>query len=788
MQDYAQAFAFVAALTQSDPASTPVDLRMIHDVRKDIAAIPRRGTLPELWNEICAWNNQGYGAFININHMDGNGHEIANVAAIRCQAIDLDNLSANQNYERAIAFNPAPAFAVQSSPGKFHVYWSTKYHTNRDGFTLLQRKLRTLFDGDKTVIDPSRVLRLPGMFHLKNPATPHLVKCWQLPGFGNPIDAAYLEVALAGVNIVDGGGDRHELGSPSLAAPGLDWCIRALIECDPNALDRGEWISFTSAYKQAAWNFAPEAKLLDLWLKWCERYQLNTGNNVAENLKNWNSIRNTQVGWQYIERRNANLHALRLYGDKQAEYQQAMQGISQPQPQPLSSGVPTQTLPPTGAPIPKNEKMLDAVAQKEWFKGCVLIIRAGEILTPDSRYLNASQFNAAYGSKKFVIDEFGKQTNEAWQAATRSTEWTIPKVDHIRFVPSEPHGAIILDSLGRKGVNTYVPAQLNLMEGDVSPFLRHMELLFPSPIDRKILYDYLAHNAKYPGFKIPWAPLIQSTEGAGKNAIKYIMTEAMGKAYTYEPSAKQLVESGSKFNAWMRARLFILVDEIRTDERRDMIEVLKPMISEETIEVQAKGVDQDLEDNFSNWMFFSNFKDAIPINQNARRFAVFYSAVQSQADLLARGMDGQYFNNFYNKWLLASNGRRHVAHWLHNYPIERGDIPMRAPMTTSTLEAIRQSRGPVETLIYDAVEDQSEGFRGGWISTLAVHKGIKANGIRAVSGKTLATILETMGYHFVARSPRAYIKEGPTRSDLFNVDRHANPELFGNAQGYAPVG
>ena len=782
MQDYAQAFAFVAALTQADPQSALIDIRMIHEVDKSVSAIPRRGTLPQLWHEMLDWQSRGYGAFININEMDGNGrYELSNVAAIRCNVIDLDNLSAVQNYHNACAFNPAPCFAAQSSPGKFHVYWNTTRHINRDGFTLIQRKLRQLFDGDPTVIDPTRVLRLPGMYHLKNPQTPHLVTWWGLPGWGTIIDPAYLELALINVNVVDGGGERHELGDPKLQAPGLDWCARSLADCDPNTLDRGEWISIMSAFKQAAWNFAPEAQLLDMFLKWCQGYNQGTGNNVAENLKNWNSIRNTQVGWPYLERRNPNLQAMRLFTNHQPQHHQ-------PQPQPLSAAVPTAaeqaTMPPVSVPMPTGEFLTDG-EQQTYFNGCVLIERTGEILTPTGRFMGSTKFNAAYGGKKFIIDSVGKITTEAWQAATRSTLWNVPKVDHIRFLPGRQTGEVITDALGRKGVNTYRPAVIDARPGDVSPFLRHMEMILPQQNDRDIIYSYLAHNAKFPGFKIPWAPLIQSTEGAGKGVIKRLMTAACGAPYFYSPKAQELVESGSKFNAWMRSKLFILVDEIRVDERRDMIEILKPMISEETIEIQAKGVDQDIEDNPANWFFFSNYKNAIPVSQNSRRFAIFYSAIQSEGDLQARGMNGRYFDDLYN-WMRAY-GDAFMTHWLLQYPIERGQIPMRAPATTSSGEAVKQSRGPVETIVLDAIADALPGFRGGFISSLAVSARLKTIGARPVAGRTLATILEGLGYHSIGRAVRPYSAESQTsKADLFHYDRNADPAAFGDMQGYPP--
>jgi hypothetical protein len=245
-----------------------------------------------------------------------------------------------------------------------------------------------------------------------------------------------------------------------------------------------------------------------------------------------------------------------------------------------------------------------------------------------------------------------------------------------------------------------------------------------------------------------------------------------------------LIESGSKFNAWMRAKLFILVDEIKVDERRDMIEVLKPMISESEIEIQGKGHDQDKEENYSNWCFFSNYKDAIPVNKNARRFAIFYSAIQSRDDLLARGMNEDYFNTLYN-WL-AADGCAIMAHYLLNYPIERGSIPMRAPDTSSTIEALHQSRGLYEQIVADAIEDALPGFKGGWLSTLAISERIRLQTGKNVTVKVAGSVAESLGYTLIGRASRPYFGESAdTRTVLYASRVGMNADDFGSVQGYS---
>lgn len=435
-------------------------------------------------------------------------------------------------------------------------------------------------------------------------------------------------------------------------------------------------------------------------------------------------------------------------------------------------------------------EILTPAEQQIWFAGCALIGPENRIIDGKGQLYDPGAFNATFGGKRFIIDAIGKLTDEPWKAATRGTQFTVMKVDGTNFRTDVPTSHVTVNELGRKYANAYIPARIERAEGDASPFMNHIAALIPDPNDQRILIEFMAHNAKYPGHKIPWAPLIQSTEGAGKNLIKYVMTHVIGDNYTYPVNPKELAGSGGKFNDWMHHKLFLIADEIRTDDRRDMIEVLKPMISERTLEMQAKGLAQRKADNIANWLFFSNYRDAIPINQNSRRFAIFYSAIQNNEDALIRGMNDAYFRWLYDEWLGASShkfGLKVTANYLLNYPIERGAIPMRAPSTSSMAEAIIESRGWLEQLIVEAVDDQRGGFRAGWISTAAVGALLRERRKEAAS-RSIGQAVGALGYHRIGQLGRGYYQDDPInpnrRGWVWHIDQRASVGDYGRAQGY----
>jgi len=590
-------------------------------------------------------------------------------------------------------------------------------------------------------------------------------------------------------------GGRSELGTESLAAPSLAWLEFGLSKVDPNELSYEEWMSFTASYKQAGWSLTDPDNLLQIWLRWCETYH---GSTVDINMKLWDSIRDTELGWKSFKYRTP-IQAYLNFGHKEPPAANAPQqndamsmfGGQQVSPPPSTSITLTpenqnQQAPQMPTPPEQPEEnfgeMLGAAECQRWFKECYFVEREGKMFTPSARFMNATQFNGKYGGKHFIITSSDKITDEAWKAATRSTLWTVPKVDHVRFVPINKD-KIVTDDLGRKGLNTYIPAIIKRKQGDVTPWLDHVARIIPDVNDQKIWFDYMAHCVKFPGYKIPWAPMLQSAEGAGKGVFTKVMQHCLGSNYVYIPKADQLISSSNVFNAWMRSKLLILVNEIKVDERRELIEILKPMITDAEIEVQSKGVDQDMEDNVANWMFFSNYKDAIPINKSGRRYAIFYSIIQSYKDLLNAGMDDEYFANF--KIWLEGDGLEAIAEWFFNYPIEMGKIPFRAPHTSSYAEAIERSRSPIERLVDDCVADQTSGFKGGFVSSIAVKNRSKTLGIRTPSEQAIQTCLEGMGYVDLGKSYRAYAQDDVNQKPtIYGIGDGLDVNNYGLAQGY----
>jgi hypothetical protein len=182
------------------------------------------------------------------------------------------------------------------------------------------------------------------------------------------------------------------------------------------------------------------------------------------------------------------------------------------------------------------------------------------------------------------------------------------------------------------------------------------------------------------------------------------------------------------------------------------------------------------------------------LTRKDRRYAVFYTAQQNIEDLERDGMNGDYFPNLY-AWLKgegrysqygAGYGYAIVNQFLSTYQIPRELNPAvdchRAPITSSTDEALNASLGSIEQEIIESIEQGRPGFAGGWISSIALeHLLERLHAIRKIPQNKRRDLLNDLGYEYHPAlkngrvnnqiaidqgKPRLYIKKGHIHENL----------------------
>jgi putative DNA primase/helicase len=137
---------------------------------KDPLAVWRYGTLAEHWDWLVKRNERGAGIYVTINETDGKGGKKTNIIRIRALFEDLDG----SPLAPVVNAKVKPHIIVQSSPGRFQTYKCFTGRMPLRVFEPLQKALANRFNGDPSVHDLSRVMRLPGFVHRKEKDKPFL--------------------------------------------------------------------------------------------------------------------------------------------------------------------------------------------------------------------------------------------------------------------------------------------------------------------------------------------------------------------------------------------------------------------------------------------------------------------------------------------------------------------------------------------------------------------------------------------------------------------------------------
>jgi hypothetical protein len=125
-------------------------------------------------SEAKKWNEQGYGIFWTPNRIDGHKKN-DNVTSIEFWFLDFDakNGTKEEHIARIEKSPIVPTYVVETKNG-YHVYFKAIDGT-KENWTEIMNRLIFHFQSDK-IKAMSHMIRVPGFFHLKDPANPFLVK------------------------------------------------------------------------------------------------------------------------------------------------------------------------------------------------------------------------------------------------------------------------------------------------------------------------------------------------------------------------------------------------------------------------------------------------------------------------------------------------------------------------------------------------------------------------------------------------------------------------------------
>lgn len=331
----------------------------------------------------------------------------------------------------------------------------------------------------------------------------------------------------------------------------------------------------------------------------------------------------------------------------------------------------------------------------------------------------------------------------------------IPVVYDSVYDPRFPSDTF-LELDGRACVNLYTPCYPE-PSMDEAPhasgiFMQHINNLIAEPEYRQIVLDYMAYIVQFPGRKIRWALLVQGVEGCGKTFIAQALAAVLGKPHVRVVDSSAL---NSTWNEWAYGAQVIVLEEIRVTghSRHDAMNALKPLITNDDINLNQRHRDSRQVNNTSNYIAFTNHHDPIIVTAGDRRYFVVKSAMQSKLQVLALGQT--YFRRLFGMLETHAAGLRH---FLENWPISAEfDADGHAPRTRYLGQLLEDTTGDFEIKVRDAIEDGvhpliNKQLVSATALTAYLETTATGNGYKAPAAPHLAHILREQGYEAYGRA------------------------------------
>ena len=147
-----------------------------------------------------------------------------------------------------------------------------------------------------------------------------------------------------------------------------------------------------------------------------------------------------------------------------------------------------------------------------------------------------------------------------------------------------------------------------------------------------IFTQWLAHQIQYPGKKILWTPIVQSIPGTGKSFFSKLLRCCLGIENVGLVSTDQVI---SNFNAWATNVSVNVLEELRIagHNRFDAVNKVKPLITDEYIYINDKGIRPYQTLNTTNYICFTNHRDCIPIDDDDRRWWVIFVPLKKLSEI-----------------------------------------------------------------------------------------------------------------------------------------------------------
>jgi phage/plasmid-associated DNA primase len=186
-----------------------------------------------------------------------------------------------------------------------------------------------------------------------------------------------------------------------------------------------------------------------------------------------------------------------------------------------------------------------------------------------------------------------------------------------------------------------------------------------------------------------------SGQGTGKGTLILFMEYVLRSVNIV--SIAGLHSIAGRFNTLIIGKRLVNINEMSStkEEFRSNFDTMKSYITEPTIKIEPKGVDAYTIKNISNFVLFTNHRDAIIVEETDRRYAIFEV---SEAHM----NDNEYFGRIRRECL-----NQDVANEFYTYLLDFPVVPLNQIPDTELRREMMQISKPNTLKFLDAVRENN---------------------------------------------------------------------------------
>lgn len=343
----------------------------------------------------------------------------------------------------------------------------------------------------------------------------------------------------------------------------------------------------------------------------------------------------------------------------------------------------------------------------DWAQGWVYVATEDKFLRVGTEvWVTKSGFDSQF-TRHMPRGEGGQVVKQASAAVLE--DLGMPTVERALYVP---WADLMFEYEGQTCVNRYrkesAPTEADSSDGVEAAVVKHIEVVCGGrQLEVRTLIQWLAWNVQNPGKKVRWSPVIKGVEGDGKSVLGELLQGVMGPSNVRQISPSVI---GTDFTGWAEGACVGLLEEIKLTghNKFDVLNKLKPYITNSTVEVHRKGRDTYNAHNTQNYIAFTNHADALPIGDTDRRWYVIFTPWASSSEFEAHvGPLKAYFNRLF---AVIHGEPARLRRWLLDVDMTGFEPNAAAPATDEKAEMVALSVSDEEDTVREVIEAGGEGI------------------------------------------------------------------------------